>query len=160
MADETIARDPTDDDFNRDWEVLESEGACDGLGGCEYRRVFSQWCAAGRPIAIPFIRTHANEGPGGVQGLVAPGPGVARECTCCASETEDWHLAHYDGDQESEVFCGFCYTSVPPIRLQSPLDRTIWAAAGRVANWLAARLGGPAVAHSASCSCVRNKAAK
>jgi hypothetical protein len=50
--------------FDHVWERLAEEGACDALGGAEYRRVYREWTQRRypRPIA-PFIRQRANIGP-------------------------------------------------------------------------------------------------
>lgn len=50
--------------FYQAYESLSLDGACGSPGGPEYRRVFAQWIASGRPEPIePFIRERANAGP-------------------------------------------------------------------------------------------------
>jgi len=50
--------------FNRVWKRLARVGQCDAWGGDEYRRVYAEWVAAGRPVTIaPFIRANANRPP-------------------------------------------------------------------------------------------------
>lgn len=46
--------------FNQRWLRLAVLGACDGLGGAEYRRVRKEWEAAGCPALVSlFILHHA-----------------------------------------------------------------------------------------------------
>jgi len=43
------------------WELEAALGYCDGSDGAEYRRVYSEWIAAGKPMPCgPFIRRRAN----------------------------------------------------------------------------------------------------
>lgn len=58
---------PLDDDapdrFDERWRQLEREGACDGFGGMEYRRVRAEWLASEGEDLDGFIRRRANVGP-------------------------------------------------------------------------------------------------
>jgi hypothetical protein len=50
-----------DEQFRFTWEAVEETGGCDGWDGCECRRVYAEWIAAGRPPEIAsFIREAAN----------------------------------------------------------------------------------------------------
>lgn len=51
----------TETQFYRTYENLAADGHCDCAGGAEYRRVYSEWIAAGRPEPhAAFIRTRAS----------------------------------------------------------------------------------------------------
>jgi hypothetical protein len=48
-------------DFDRIWFALSERGACDAMGGMEYRRVHAEWVAAGQPVqVVDFIVRRAN----------------------------------------------------------------------------------------------------
>ena len=56
----------TDQDLQRfraAWRGHESMGRCDGIDGCEYKRVLSEWYEAGKPEPLLFIPPAANMGP-------------------------------------------------------------------------------------------------
>lgn len=47
--------------FMRTWQVLSVIGQCDEMYGCEFWRIYHEWCAAGTPVdTITFIRRHTN----------------------------------------------------------------------------------------------------
>lgn len=47
--------------FNKIWDKLEEVGKCDGRGGMEYKRVYSEWLDKERPPDIEsFIIERAN----------------------------------------------------------------------------------------------------
>ena len=50
--------------FDSFWIPLSREGKCDGWGGMEYQRVYSEWIAEGKPPFVEdFIILHANGYP-------------------------------------------------------------------------------------------------
>ena len=50
--------------FDIRWHILAERGQCDGYGGAEYRRIFSEWVYADRPAAISlFILSRARYVP-------------------------------------------------------------------------------------------------
>lgn len=51
--------------FDRVWDVLADQGACDSRGGAEYHRIQDEWATAGFPTPLArFIRQSANYVPG------------------------------------------------------------------------------------------------
>jgi len=78
--------------FDRAWKVLASIGACDEIGGAEYRRCLTLWLVldAAPPLGR-FIIAEANRGaPQNGERLLPPGASY-RECPHCkASVRAAW----------------------------------------------------------------------
>ena len=51
------------DAFDRAYQELSEQGACDTPGGMEYARVMQEWLESGKPEVYAFIRARANVGP-------------------------------------------------------------------------------------------------
>ena len=59
--------------FHAAWTTLAAEGACDGHGSAEYRRVLAEWEKVGCPMPPHgFIYWRANIGPADHWTLVDP----------------------------------------------------------------------------------------
>jgi hypothetical protein len=47
--------------FDEAWKKCAAQGQCDAIGGAEYRRVYYEWLARGKPLNLAvFIRDAAN----------------------------------------------------------------------------------------------------